>query len=42
MEYQEAVSVGRGRRLNAVATLSIYVGERATEVCAAKPASRTV
>jgi hypothetical protein len=36
MEYQEAVSVGRGRRMNAVATLSIYVRERATTALVAQ------
>jgi len=38
MEYEQALIVGRRRRADAALALSNYVGERAAEVVAVKPA----
>ncbi len=38
MEYEQAVIIGKRRRSDAALALSIYVHEKAMEVCAVKPA----
>ena len=38
MEYQQALIIGRRRRSEAALALSMYMQERATDVCAVKPA----
>ena len=38
MEYEQALIIGKRRRADASLALSGYVRERATEVCAVKPA----
>jgi len=38
MEYEQALIIGKRRRTDAALALGTYVRERATEVCAVKPA----
>ena len=38
MEYEEALIIGKRRRADAALALSMYVRERAGEVCAVRPA----
>jgi hypothetical protein len=38
MEYEQALTIGKWRRTDAAMALAGYVRERATEVCAVKPA----
>jgi hypothetical protein len=41
MEYEQAVIIGKRRRADAALALSIYVREKAMEVCAVKPAKNS-
>ena len=38
MEYQQALIIGKRRRSDAALALSMYMQERATDICAVKPA----